>query len=107
MKKDFLAISDYSPDDIQLLLNRAVDLKKEYFTHGNKPILNGKVLGMIFQKPSLRTRVSFDMAMRHVGGDALYLSPNEIGLESANPLRMLPVYFLDMWKCIMARVFDT
>ena len=78
--KDFLAISDYSSEEIQDLLDLAVKLKKQYFKKGNKPIFKGKVLGMIFQKPSLRTRISFDMAMRHCGGDALYLSPNEIGL---------------------------
>ena len=78
--KDFLAISDYSSDEIQDLLELAVKLKKEYFTKGNQPKFKGRVLGMIFQKPSLRTRISFDMAMRHCGGDALYLSPGEIGL---------------------------
>jgi ornithine carbamoyltransferase len=61
---------------------------------------------MVFQKPSLRTRVSFDMAMRHLGGDALYLSPNEIGLggrESvADVARVLSGYV----QCIMARTFS-
>ncbi len=78
--KDFLAISDLSSKQVQGLLDLAIELKKEHFKKGNKKIFKGKVLGMIFQKPSLRTRVSFDMAMRHCGGDALYLSPNEIGL---------------------------
>ncbi len=80
MKRDFIAISDFSPEEIQDILNLALQLKKELKAGGNQPILKGKVLGMIFQKPSLRTRVSFDMAMRQVGGDALYLSPNEVGL---------------------------
>src|SRR5512140_1424495 len=78
--KHFLAITDNSSQEIHDLLDLAVRLKKEYFAGGNKPLFHGKVLAMIFQKPSLRTRVSFDMAMRHMGGDALYLSPNEIGL---------------------------
>jgi ornithine carbamoyltransferase len=68
-------------------------------------MLHGQVLGMVFQKPSLRTRVSFDMAMRHLGGDALYLSPNEVGLggrESvADVARVLSGYV----QAIMARTF--
>jgi ornithine carbamoyltransferase len=105
MKKDFLAISDYSPAEIQQLLDRAVDLKKEYFKQGNKPILKGKVLGMIFQKPSLRTRVSFDMAMRHVGGDALYLSPNEIGLGQRESIADIARVLSGYVQVLMARVF--
>ena len=106
MKKDFLAIADYSPDEIQAMLDLAVDLKKELKGGGNRPILKGKVLGMIFQKPSLRTRVSFDMAMRQLGGDALYLSPNEIGLgqrESVADVARVLAGYVDV---LMARVFD-
>ncbi len=103
--KDFLAVSDYSPEDLQYLLDLAVRLKKERQRGGNKPALKGQVLAMVFQKPSLRTRVSFDMAMRHLGGDALYLSPNEIGLggrESvADVARVLSGYV----QAIMARTF--
>ncbi len=106
MKKDFISIADFSPGELQSLLDFAVDLKKEWFAGGNPPLLKGKVLGMIFQKPSLRTRISFDMAMRHVGGDALYISPNEIGLgqrESvADVARVLSGYV----QGIMARVFE-
>jgi ornithine carbamoyltransferase len=104
--KDFLAISDYSPEEIQDLLDLAIRLKKEWQLGGNPPLLKGKVLGMIFQKPSLRTRVSFDMAMRHLGGDALYLSPSEIGLgkreTTADIARVLSGYV----DAIMARVFE-
>src|SRR5574338_1685738 len=106
MQNDFIAIADYSPEDLQSMLDLAVELKKELKASGNRPLLQGKVLGMIFQKPSLRTRVSFDMAMRQLGGDALYLSPNEIGLgqrESvADVARVLSGYV----DALMARVFD-
>ncbi|KKW47313.1 MAG: Ornithine carbamoyltransferase, catabolic [Candidatus Kaiserbacteria bacterium GW2011_GWA2_58_9] len=78
--KHFLHIADHSAEELSELLTSAVALKKEWKKGGNKPILEGKVLGMLFEKPSLRTRVSFDMAMRHLGGDALYLSPAEVGL---------------------------
>lgn len=105
--KDFLTIADYSSKDLQGLLDLALDLKNERRDKGhNKPILKDKMLAMIFQKPSLRTRVSFDMAMRHLGGDALYLSPAEIGLgkrESIADVARVISRYVDV---IMARVFD-
>lgn len=105
MKKDFIAISDYTPAEIQVMLDLAVRLKKEHLAGGNQPILAGKVLAMIFQKPSLRTRVSFDMAMRHLGGDALYLSPAEIGLGQRESIADVARVLSGYVECIMARVF--
>jgi ornithine carbamoyltransferase len=102
----FLAISDFSSEEIQSFLDLAIDLKKEYFAGGNQPLLKGKVLGMIFQKPSLRTRVSFDMAMRHVGGDALYLSPSEIGLGKREAISDIARVMSGYVQAMMARVFD-
>ena len=104
--KDFLAISDYSSEEIQDMLDLAAKLKKQYFKKGNKPIFKGKVLGMIFQKPSLRTRVSFDMAMRHCGGDALYLSPSEIGLGKRESIADVARVLSGYVQGLMARVFD-
>jgi ornithine carbamoyltransferase len=104
--KDFIAISDHSSDEIQDLLDLAIKLKKEYFEKGNAPIFKGRVLGMIFQKPSLRTRVSFDMAMRHCGGDALYLSPNEIGLGKRESIADVARVLSGYVQGLMARVFD-
>lgn len=107
MKRDFLHVSDFSPEEIQDLLDLAVRLKKEYQEKGeNPPLLKGKVLGMIFQKPSLRTRVSFDMAMRHLGGDALYLSPQEIGLGKREAISDVARVLSGYVHAIMARVFD-
>jgi ornithine carbamoyltransferase len=102
----FLDISDHSPRELQDLLDLAIRLKKEYFSAGNKPLFKGKVLGMIFQKPSLRTRVSFDMAMRHMGGDALYLSPNEIGLGKRESIADVSRVLSGYVQAIMARVFE-
>jgi ornithine carbamoyltransferase len=104
--KDFLAIADYSSQDIMTLLDLAIKLKTEYFGGGNKPLFKGKVLGMIFQKPSLRTRVSFDMGMRHMGGDALYLSPNEIGLGKRETIADVARVMSGYVSILMARVFD-
>ncbi len=102
---DFIAVSDLSSAEVQDLLDLAVRLKKEYFDGGNPPLLKGKVLGMIFQKPSLRTRVSFDMAMRHLGGDALYLSPNEIGLGQRESIADVARVLSGYVHALMARVF--
>ena len=106
MHKDFLDIIDYSQDELQELLDLAVRLKREYQEGGNEPVLKGKVLAMIFQKPSLRTRVSFDMAMRHLGGDALYLSPNEIGLGKRESVADIARVLAGYVHAIMARVFE-
>lgn len=104
--KHFLDVSDYSPAEIQDILDLAIRLKKEYFAGGNRPLFKGKVLGMIFQKPSLRTRVSFDMAMRHMGGDALYLSPNEIGLGKREAISDVARVMSGYVQAMMARVFE-
>jgi len=104
--KHFLAISDLSPGEVQELLDVAIKLKEEYFRKGNPPLFKGKVLGMIFQKPSLRTRVSFDMAMRHCGGDALYLSPNEIGLGKRESIADISRVLSGYVHALMARVFE-
>jgi len=104
--KHFLDVSDNSPVEIQDILDLAIRLKKEHFSGGNQPLFKGKVLGMIFQKPSLRTRVSFDMAMRHMGGDALYLSPNEIGLGKRESIGDVSRVMSGYVQAIMARVFQ-
>lgn len=105
MDQHFLTIADLSAADLKRYLDTAKKLKAEWRKTGNKAVLKHKTLGMVFQKPSLRTRVSFDMAMIQLGGQALYLSPNEIGLgqrESvADVARVLSRYV----DGIMARVF--
>jgi ornithine carbamoyltransferase len=107
MKKDFLAVSDFSAAELQALLDSAVRLKRERAEKGaNQPLLKGKTLAMIFQKPSLRTRVSFDMAMRQLGGDALYLSPAEIGLGKRESIGDVARVLSGYVEGLMARVFE-
>ena len=74
--KDLLSVSDLSSEDIRLLIANAIDMKAE----GWISLLSGKVLALMFEKPSLRTRVSFEIAMRQLGGHTIYLSPDEVGL---------------------------
>ena len=104
--KDFLAVADFTGEEIQSILDTAVELKEEWKKKGNSPLFKDKVLAMIFQKPSLRTRVSFDMAMRHLGGDALYLSPAEIGLGKRESIADVARVVSGYVDAIMARVFD-
>ena len=102
----FLSLSDLTPDELRGLLNLALDLKEEWKADGNRPLLKGKTLGMLFQKPSLRTRVSFEMGMIHLGGQGLYLSPFEVQLgkrESVPDVARVLSRYVDG---IMARVFD-
>lgn len=105
--RHFLSLADYSTEELNMLVGLAVELKKEFKATGNNiPELSDKVLAMVFQKPSLRTRVSFDMAMRHLGGDALYLSPNEIGLGKRESIADVSRVLSGYVDAIMARVFD-
>ncbi|MBI3913099.1 MAG: ornithine carbamoyltransferase [Chloroflexi bacterium] len=101
----FLAIGDLTAAEFNRYLTTAQKLKAEWKRRGNAPRLKNKTLGMIFQKPSLRTRVSFDMAMLHLGGHALYLSPNEIGLGQRESIADVSRVLSRYVDGIMARVF--
>lgn len=101
--RHFLAIADLTPIEIENLLDLSLKLKKE---RRNKPVLAGQMLGMVFQKPSLRTRVSFEMAMHHLGGHAMYLSPAEVGLGQRESIPDVARVLAGYVDAIMARVFD-
>ena len=105
-KKDLLSLSDLRPDEISRILQLASKLKKQHKAGNDRPVLRGKSLGMLFQKPSTRTRVSFEVGMNQLGGDAVYLSTNDIQLsrgESIEDTAKTLSLYLD---CIMARVYD-
>ena len=104
--RHFLALADFTGEELQEMLELAIELKEAWKAGGNRPLLRDKVLAMVFQKPSLRTRVSFDMAMRHLGGDALYLSPAEIGLGKREAIADVSRVLSRYVDAIMARVFD-
>jgi ornithine carbamoyltransferase len=76
IKKDLLSIVDLNRKEIEHLIKEARRMKRE----GAQPLLSGKTLALLFEKPSLRTRVSFEVAMYQLGGHCLYLSPEEVGL---------------------------
>jgi ornithine carbamoyltransferase len=104
---DFLSIADFSPKELQELLDLAVKLKKELKENGkNTPILKDKKLAMIFQKPSLRTRVSFERGMEQLGGSAMYIGPAEIGLGKRESIADVARVMAGYVDAVMARVFD-
>ncbi len=76
MGKDLVSVADLSGEEIRSLILAAIDMKAE----GWLSMLSGKTLAIMFEKPSLRTRVSFELAMRQLGGQTIYLSPAEVGL---------------------------
>ena len=100
--KDLLSVSDLSSEDIHLLISDAVDMKAK----GWLSLLDEKILALVFEKPSLRTRVSFEIAMRQLGGHTIYLSPGEVGLgerESVSDVAQVLSRYVD---AIAARTFS-
>ncbi|MPZ23550.1 MAG: ornithine carbamoyltransferase [Dehalococcoidia bacterium] len=81
--RDLLSIADLSVDDLQQLLEVALAMKRD----GSPPLLAGKQVAFLFEKPSLRTRVSFDVGIAQMGGRSIYLSPAEIGLGVREPIK--------------------
>ena len=82
MEKDLLSVSDLDRKEIEQLIEQALHMKKE----GAPPLLSGRTLALLFEKPSLRTRVSFEIAMYQLGGHSIYLSPEEVGLGKREPV---------------------
>jgi len=103
----FLSIADFSAEELWKILYKAKELKDQLKSTGyNQPILKGKILGMLFQKPSLRTRVSFEVGMLQLGGEAIYISPNEVGLGTRESVPDVARVLSGYVDGIMARVFS-
>lgn len=105
MVKHLLSMQDLSPLQVEIILNKAVELKKKLKKGIPHRLLHGKTLAMIFAKPSTRTRVSFEIAMTHLGGHAIYLGVNDLqlgrGETMADTARTISRYA----DGIMARLF--
>src|ERR1700732_3663002 len=78
--RHFLDLIDWTGEQILKLLKDAAKLKKAQQRGRNKPTMQGRVLGLIFEKPALRTRVSFEAAMAHLGGASIFISQADAGL---------------------------
>ncbi len=101
--KDFLTIRDFTPQQIRHYLHVATQLKA--YPNVYQTALKGKTLAMIFEKPSLRTRVTFDVGMEELGGHALYLSPAEISLGKRESVYDIAKNLERMVQGIMIRTF--
>ena len=102
MNKDFLSISDLTPSELGELVQRAEAVKS---ARADRP-LDGKIVALLFEKPSLRTRVSFEVGIRQLGGDCVYLAKEDIDLGVREPVEDV-ARVLDRWvDGVVARVFE-
>ena len=85
--RDFLTLKDFTRQEIEEMVNLGIDLKAKQKAGIPTPILEGKTLGMIFQKSSTRTRVSFEVGMYQLGGSALFLSTNDLQIGRGEPIK--------------------
>jgi ornithine carbamoyltransferase len=103
LHKDFLSIRDFSPQEIRQFLHVACQLKA--LPGAYTGALKAKTLAMIFEKPSLRTRVTFDVGIEELGGHPLYLSPAEISLGKRESVYDVAKNLERMVQAIMIRTF--
>jgi ornithine carbamoyltransferase len=106
MPKHFLHISDYDSDDIWEILHLAKELKTKFHSRDNYKPFQDRSLAMIFAKPSARTRVSFETGFEWMGGHALFLGPNDIGIGKREAIKDISRLFSRYNDIIMARLFD-
>ncbi|MGB2807179.1 MAG: ornithine carbamoyltransferase [Sedimentisphaerales bacterium] len=105
--KDFLSITDYFPEKLKELLRTSARLKSLYSVGGDDLCLTGKVLAMLFEKPSLRTRISFHVAMTDLGGSVIYVKPEDIGgIGKREPVKDMARVLSRYVDGIMARTFE-
>lgn len=104
--KNLLTLAELSPKEFLGLIDYSIKLKKELKKDVSKPILKNKTLTMIFQKPSTRTRVSFEIGMYQLGGYALNLSSNDMQLSRGELIEDTAKTLSKYTNCIMARVYD-
>ena len=104
--KDVLTLAELSSKEFSRLIDYSIKLKKELKNNDNKPILKNKTLTMIFQKPSTRTRVSFEIGMLQLGGHAINLSSNDTQLSRGESVEDTAKTLSRYSDCIMARVYD-
>lgn len=103
--RDFISIHDYTREEVAYIMEVALALKSMQKRGEPHPILAGKTLGMIFQKPSTRTRVSFEVGMYQLGGYALFLSPNDLQIGRGETIKDTALTLSRYLDGIMIRTF--
>ncbi len=104
--KDLVSIDDLTREEVHQILETAEIIKLRHYAQEEQPVLKGKILGMIFQKPSLRTRVSFEAGMMQLGGQAIYLGPDDIKLGEREATKDIAQVLSRYVDGIMARTFS-
>lgn len=106
MARHFLTLNDLNPDELEGLLDHATRLRKEWRQGTVRETLKNRVLAMIFEKSSTRTRVSFEAGMTQLGGAALFLSPRDTQLGRGEPIEDSAIVISSMVDAVMIRTFD-
>ncbi len=106
MKRHFLTLNDLNTAEFQALIERACELKREFQQNRMQQTRPGRVLAMIFEKSSTRTRVSFETAMAHLGGHSIFLSPDDTQLGRGEPVEDTARVLAKMVDCVMLRTFE-
>jgi ornithine carbamoyltransferase len=100
--RDLLSVNDLNPDELEHILQTALSFKRD----GTPQVLAGKTIAMLFEKPSLRTRVSFEVGMKQLGGTAIYLSQAEVGLGQREPVDDVARVLSRYVSTIVARTYS-
>ncbi|WP_041523555.1 ornithine carbamoyltransferase [Gilvimarinus agarilyticus] len=103
--RHFLTLNDISAEELSSIIARAIELKDEVYNGTSKPLLERKVMGMIFEKSSTRTRVSFETGMAQLGGHALFLSSRDTQLGRGEPIEDSARVLSRMVDIVMIRTF--
>lgn len=103
--RHFLTLLDFSPAELQQLIRRAIEMKREHRAGKDQRAFPGTVMGMIFAKSSTRTRVSFEAGMAHLGGHAMFLSPQDTQLGRGEPIEDSARVISSMVDIVVIRTF--
>src|SRR5436309_316492 len=104
--RDFLRVSDWSREELLAVLDLADRLKDERKRYVDEPLLPGRSFGLVLEKPSLRTRVSFELAAYQLGGHTVHLTGQEVGLGGREPIRDMGYVLSRFLDAIIIRTFE-